>query len=66
MGYIGASADTAIGVSDGGLLAGMGVDISKKYQLILLIELHQILIPALTELDILAILLLCLTFKPKL
>ena len=30
MGYIGASADTAIGFSDGGLLAGMGADIGKK------------------------------------
>ena len=30
MGYIGASADTAIGFSDGGLLTGMGVDIGKK------------------------------------
>ena len=30
MGYIGASADSAIGFSDGGLLAGMGADISKK------------------------------------
>ena len=30
MGYIGASADAAIGFSDGGLLTGMGVDISKK------------------------------------
>ena len=30
MGYIGASADTAIGFSDGGLLTGMGADIGKK------------------------------------
>ena len=30
MGNIGASADSAIGFSDGGLLTGMGVDISKK------------------------------------
>ena len=30
MGYIGASADTAIGFGDGGLLTGMGVDIGKK------------------------------------
>ena len=30
MGYIGASADTAIGFSDGGLLTRMGADISKK------------------------------------
>ena len=30
MGYIGASADTAIGFSDGGLLTGTGADIGKK------------------------------------
>ena len=30
MGYIGASADSAIGFSDGGLLTGMGADIGKK------------------------------------
>ena len=30
MGYIGASADTAIGFSDGGLLAGLGADMGKK------------------------------------
>ena len=30
MGYIGASADTATGFSDGGLLTGMGADIGKK------------------------------------
>ena len=30
MGYIGASADTAIGFSNGGLLTGMGADIGKK------------------------------------
>ena len=30
MGYIGASADSAIGFSDGGLLTAMGTDISKK------------------------------------
>ena len=30
MGYIGTSADAAIGFSDGGLLTGMGVDIGKK------------------------------------
>ena len=30
MGYIGASADTATGLSDGGLLTGMGVDIGIK------------------------------------
>ena len=30
MGYIGASADSAVGFSDGGLLTGMGVDIGKK------------------------------------
>ena len=46
---IGASADSAIGFSDGGLLSGMGADIGQKYHLILLIELHQILIQALIE-----------------
>ena len=61
MGYIGASADSGIGFSDGGLLTGLGADIGKRYQLTFLIELHQILIQALTELAILAILLLCLT-----
>ena len=30
MGYIGASADTAIGFRDGGLLTGSGADIGKK------------------------------------
>ena len=30
MGYIGASADSAIGFSDGGLLTGLGNDIGKK------------------------------------
>ena len=30
MGYIGTSADAAIGFSDGGLLTGMGADIGKK------------------------------------
>ena len=30
MGYIGASVDTAIGFSDGGLLIGLGADIGKK------------------------------------
>ena len=30
MGYIGASADSAIGFSDGGLLSGLGADIGKK------------------------------------
>ena len=30
MGYIGASVDSAIGFSDGGLLTGMGADIGKK------------------------------------
>ena len=30
MGYIGASVDAGIGFSDGGLLTGMGADISKK------------------------------------
>ena len=32
--YIGASADSAIGFSDGGLLTGMGADIGKKCHLI--------------------------------
>ena len=31
MGYIGASADAAIGFADGGLLTGMGVDIGKTW-----------------------------------
>ena len=30
MGYIGASADAAIGFSDGGLLTGLGADMCKK------------------------------------
>ena len=30
MGYIGASADSTIGFSDGGLLTGLGADIGKK------------------------------------
>ena len=30
MGYVGASADTATGFSDGGLLPGLGADIGKK------------------------------------
>ena len=30
MGYLGASADTAIGFSDGGLSTGLGADIGKK------------------------------------
>ena len=30
MGYIGASADSAIGFSDGGLLTGLGADTGKK------------------------------------
>ena len=30
MGYIGASADTAIGFGDGGLLIGLGADIGEK------------------------------------
>ena len=30
MGYIGASADSAIGFSDGGLLTGLGADIGLK------------------------------------
>ena len=30
MGYIGASADSATGFSDGGLLTGLGADIGKK------------------------------------
>ena len=59
MGYIGASADSATGFSDGGLLNGSGADIGiKKYHLIFLTELHQIIIQALREYDILAILFL--------
>ena len=30
MGYIGASADSAFGFSDGGLLSGLGADIGKR------------------------------------
>ena len=30
MGYVGASADSAIGFSDGGILTGLGADIGKK------------------------------------
>ena len=62
---IGASADPATGFSDGGLLSGLGADIGKKYHLIFLIELHQILIHLPIESDILAILFLCLTFRLK-
>ena len=65
MGYIGASADSATGFSDGGLLTGMGADIGKKYQAILLIGLQKILIHHLTELDILAVLFLLLILTPK-
>ena len=57
---IGASADTATGFPDGGLLIGVGADICKKYHLIFLIELHQILIQALIEYSILVILFLLL------
>ena len=49
MGYTGASIDSAIGFSDGGLLTAMGTDIGKTYHLIFLIELHQIRIQALIE-----------------
>ena len=56
---IGASADTAIGFSDCGLLTDIGADMGKKeYFLIFLIELHQILIQALIEYNILVILFL--------
>ena len=65
MGYIGASADSAIGFADGGLLTGLGADIGKKYQPILQIGLLKILIHHLIELDISVILsvLLILTLK---
>ena len=66
MGYIGASADSATGFSDGGLLSGLGADIGRTYYLILLIELHQILIQALIEYDILVILfLLLISMQPQ-
>ena len=58
---IGASADSVIGFSDGGLLSGLGADIGKKCYLIFLIELHQVLIQDLIEYDILVILFLLLT-----
>ena len=60
MGYIGASADSAIGFADGGLFSGLGADIGKKYQAILLIGLQRKLIRHLTELNILVLLFLCL------
>ena len=53
MGYIGASADAAIGFSDGGLLARMTADIGKRLVQILVIGLQKILIHHLTELNIL-------------
>ena len=65
MGYIGASADSAIGFSDGGLLTGLGADIGKKYQPILLIGLPKILIQILIESGISAILFQPLTLTPK-
>ena len=40
---IGASADSAIGFSDGGLLYGLGADIGKKISSDFLIELHKLL-----------------------
>ena len=66
MGYIGASADSASGFSDGGLLTGLGVDIGKRYQAISLMGLQKILIQVLTESNILVVLSLCLTLMPKL
>ena len=58
---IGASADSASGFSDGGLLSGLGAGIGKKCHLILLIGLQKIVIQALTEYDILVILSVLLT-----
>ena len=55
---IGASADSAIGFSNGGLLSGLGADVGKRYHLIFLIELRQMLIHLPIEYDILAILFL--------
>ena len=63
---IGASDDGAIGFSYGGLLSGLGADIGKKYQAILLIGLQKVRIHHLTELDILVILFLCLTSTVRL
>ena len=66
MGYIGASVDFASGFSDGGLLIGLVADIGKRYQAILLIELHQILIQVRIEYDILGILfLLWISMQPQ-
>ena len=58
---IGASSDSAIGFSGGGLSSGLGTDIGKKYYLVLLIGLHEILIQAQIEYDILVILSVLLT-----
>ena len=52
IGYIGASADSAIGFSDGGLLTGMGADIGKKVSTDFAKRIIQILIHHLSELDI--------------
>ena len=57
---IGTTVYSATGFSDGGLLSGLGADIGKQYNLIFL-ELHQILIQALIEYNILMILFLLLT-----
>ena len=65
MGYIGASVDSAIGFSDSGLLTGMGADIVKRYQAILLIGLQKILIQILIESGILVILPVPLIFNAK-
>ena len=63
---IGASADAAIGFSDGGILSGLGTDIGNEYHLILLIGLHQILIQPLMGFVILEIRSLCLTLTVRL
>ena len=62
---IGASADSAIGFSDGGLLSGLGADLGNKYQPILLTGLLRILIQILIESDILVIPFLPLISTPK-
>ena len=61
---LGASADSFIGFADGGLLTGMGVDISKKVSADMANRL-KVIIQHLIELDILAILFLCLVFRLK-
>ena len=62
---IGASADSVIGFSSGGLLIGLGADIGKKYNLILLIRLQNIIIHSLIEYGILVILFSLLVLTPK-